>query len=90
MTDHSSRSFHRVTLYFIKANETSMIYAVGDIHGQLEKLQSLLRKLKSAGMQDHSTLVFVGEYIDRGPDTAGVLRLLINLQSSRPNTVFLR
>jgi len=67
-----------------------MIYAVGDIHGQLEKLQSLLRKLKSAGMQDHSTLVFVGDYIDRGPDTAGVLRLLINLQSSRPNTVFLR
>ncbi|MDR3690470.1 MAG: metallophosphoesterase family protein [Fimbriimonas sp.] len=67
-----------------------MIYAVGDIHGQLEKLRTLLTILRTAGMTDADTLVFLGDYVDRGPDTAGVIGHLIEMRERRPNTVFLR
>ena len=67
-----------------------MIYAVGDIHGQYAKLWTLLDILREAGMSDEDLLVFVGDYVDRGPDVAGVLSRLIRLRNCRPNTVFLR
>ena len=67
-----------------------MIYAIGDIHGYCAKLEHLLLKLKNHGMTDDDTLVFMGDYVDRGPDTAGVIDFLIELQAHRPRTVFLR
>jgi len=67
-----------------------MIYAVGDIHGQNEKLRALLVKLTRSGLRPEDTLVFIGDYVDRGPDVAGVLWTLCELKSKRPNTVFLR
>jgi serine/threonine protein phosphatase 1 len=41
-------------------------------------------------MRPEDTLVFIGDYIDRGPKTSGVLDFLIELKATRPNTVFLR
>lgn len=67
-----------------------MIFAIGDIHGQLDKLKWLLYRLEKSGMRPEDTLVFIGDYIDRGPKTSGVLDLLIELKANRPNTVFLR
>ena len=67
-----------------------MIFAIGDIHGQCQKLTNLLDQLAQFGMTDEDTLVFIGDYIDRGPDTKGVLDLLIHLEATRPNTIFLR
>ena len=59
----------------------SLTYAVGDIHGSLDKLESLI-----AGCREHAdgrpmTFVFLGDYIDRGPQSAGVVRFVIDLQS---------
>ena len=42
------------------------IYTIGDIHGQLEKLENLIAKL-NLGKND--TLIFLGDYVDRGPDS---------------------
>ncbi len=64
-----------------------MIYAVGDIHGERAKLEALLTQLP---LTTDDTLVFIGDYIDRGPDSCGVIELILALKSSRPNTVFLR
>jgi serine/threonine protein phosphatase 1 len=50
-----------------------MIYAIGDIHGCLEPLRELLAQLR-VGPEDE--LVFLGDYIDRGPDSKGVLDYL--------------
>ncbi len=50
---------------------------IGDIHGELDALVSLLRKLgyDDAGRHaDKRRLVFVGDLVDRGPDSPGVLR----------------
>lgn len=56
-----------------------MKFAIGDIHGCLDKLKALLDKIQpSTG----DTLIFLGDYIDRGSDSKGVVDLLVNLPSS--------
>jgi serine/threonine protein phosphatase 1 len=53
-----------------------VLYAVGDIHGELEKLDALLASLP---LRPSDRLVFLGDYVDRGPDPAGVVSRLIEL-----------
>lgn len=50
--------------------------AIGDIHGCLQELQELLHLIGAA--QDR--LVFVGDLVDRGPDSAGVVQLIRRLE----------
>ncbi len=49
-------------------------YAIGDIHGCFEQLADLLRQLKP-----DVPVVCLGDYVDRGPNSAAVLHLLQNL-----------
>jgi serine/threonine protein phosphatase 1 len=65
------------------------IYAIGDIHGEIGKLRSLLAAIEAESAPD-SQLVFLGDYVDRGPDVSGVIEILIALREQRPNSVFLR
>ena len=53
------------------------IYAIGDVHGCKDELASLISKIP---LDKHSTLVFLGDYIDRGPDSKGVIDLILALQ----------
>ena len=62
------------------------ILAVGDVHGCLTSLDTLLDFVK---LQPDDTLIFLGDYVDRGPDSRGVIERLIEL-SARDNIVFLR
>ena len=52
------------------------IFAIGDIHGCLTALQTLLAQVP---VQPGDTLVTLGDYVDRGPDTPAVLDTLIEL-----------
>ena len=63
------------------------LIAVGDIHGHLDKLTDLIDQIQPA---PDDQLVFLGDYIDRGPDSKGVLDYLITLRQQHPETVFLR
>ncbi|AEH50926.1 metallophosphoesterase family protein [Pseudothermotoga thermarum] len=63
-----------------------MTYVVGDIHGCLWALDKLVKKLPLAS---DDTLIFLGDYVDRGPDSKGVIDYLIGL-SKFHNCVFLR
>ena len=58
-----------------------MLYAVGDIHGERELLEELLATLP---LRDDDRLVFVGDYVDRGPDSRGVVDTLLRVQNERP------
>lgn len=49
------------------------IYAVGDIHGQKTMLEDALARIDRDG---GGHVVFLGDYTDRGPDSAGVIELL--------------
>ena len=53
------------------------LIAIGDIHGCAKTLDELLDRL-SPTADDH--LVFVGDYIDRGPDSKGVIDRLLELR----------
>ena len=45
----------------------SRIMAVGDVHGQYQKLKTLMRRIRFDPVQD--ILVFLGDLIDRGPES---------------------
>jgi len=64
-------------------------YALSDIHGCLNKLVALVARCRSDAKDDAARFVFLGDYIDRGPDSRHTLDLLIN-RSRRRNTVFLK
>lgn len=53
---------------------------VGDVHGDVERLRRLLAKLESFV----GSLVFAGDYVDGGPDSAEVLELLSTLHARDP------
>ncbi len=53
---------------------------VGDVHGCLDELRALMNRPE---LRDGRRLVFVGDLTDRGPDSLGVLRTVINLCTER-------
>ena len=60
----------------------TVVWAVGDIHGRLDLLQPLAEAIVAdllASAATRKVVVFLGDYIDRGPDSRGVLRLLAGL-----------
>ncbi len=64
------------------------IYAVGDIHGCYDKLIALMDKIDIDF--DTDILVFLGDYIDRGPNSFEVVEYLVALKKLFPKTVFLK
>jgi len=54
-------------------------FAIGDIHGHLSKLRKLLGQLRERAASG-DTLLFLGDYVDRGPDSRGVIDLVLELQ----------
>lgn len=52
--------------------------AVGDIHGHLAALDALLEVIR---LRPDDTLITLGDYVDRGPDSRGVIDRLIDLRS---------
>jgi serine/threonine protein phosphatase 1 len=57
-------------------------FAIGDIHGDLRALDRLLRRLPRLTARD--TLVFLGDYVDRGLDSRGVIERVQELQRTSP------
>lgn len=61
-------------------------FAIGDIHGRTDLLDKLLCQLESQANAEHRegrppVVVFLGDYVDRGPDSRGVIEMLL---SGRP------
>ncbi|MFN7989980.1 MAG: metallophosphoesterase family protein [Thermoanaerobaculia bacterium] len=61
--------------------------AIGDVHGDLEGLEKLLGRLPL--LDEGDTLLFVGDYVDRGPDPAGVVRRVRALPAETPARIVL-
>ncbi len=62
------------------------VFIVGDIHGCLGMLERLVEKLSWHPERDR--LIFLGDYIDRGKDSKGVVDYLVEIQRSSPNVEF--
>ncbi|WCP16222.1 Serine/threonine-protein phosphatase 2 (plasmid) [Sphingobium sp. AntQ-1] len=74
-----------------QAPEGRRIYAIGDIHGHLDLLDGLLAQIfadeRTGGVSGE--LIFLGDLINRGPQSAQVIDRLIDLRAQRPETRFL-
>jgi serine/threonine protein phosphatase 1 len=62
-----------------------LTYAIGDIHGCHDKLVRLIGHCERHAGGDASRLVFVGDYIDRGPASHAVVAQLIAAQRDAPD-----
>lgn len=58
-----------------------LTYAVGDVHGCFHLLRELLAEIDRHAAGRPRRYVFIGDYIDRGRDSAGVLALLREMQA---------
>lgn len=65
-----------------------MFYLIGDIHGYFNKLSALFEKIKKH-ITDNDTIIFLGDYIDRGHQSFEVIDFLIDLQQ-KYNTICLK
>lgn len=65
-----------------------MFYLIGDIHGHFQKLSHLVDKIKKYLTLDDS-LVFLGDYIDRGYQSFEVIDYLVSLKDDY-NTILLK
>ena len=65
------------------------IYAIPDIHGHLDQLDHALDLIRADGGPD-ARIVFLGDYVDRGPDCRGVLDRLIAGRDAGRDWRFLR
>lgn len=62
------------------------IYAIGDIHGMLDQFSTLIDAIEAddaAAGPARTTVILLGDLIDRGPDSAGVVALARNWQNRR-------
>lgn len=55
-------------------------FAIGDVHGCFDALQAVV---KAAGITDQDRVVWLGDYVDRGPDSARVIEHLSKLPADR-------
>ena len=60
--------------------------AIGDVHGHIDKLRVVLDRCERRAGTD-ARLIFIGDYVDRGPDSRAVVELLMDLQQRRPERV---
>ena len=68
------------------------IYAIGDIHGRADLLRIMLEKIDADRRQrpvDRPILLFIGDYVDRGPSSREVLDILLEYRGSR-ESIFLK
>jgi diadenosine tetraphosphatase ApaH/serine/threonine PP2A family protein phosphatase len=66
---------------------TGRLFAIGDIHGCPDELEAILREI-APGAGD--TVVFVGDYVDRGPSARAVIDLAMELEKTHAEVVFLK
>lgn len=84
--------FHDQGIAFIPIEEGKLTI-VGDIHGDSETVEQILNKtgfIENMVEGDRSqTIVFMGDYIDRGPQDIRVMEILLDLKNHFPNNVVL-
>ena len=69
----------------------SQVFAVGDIHGCRDLLQNMHKKIleSSQNVEGKKLLIYLGDYIDRGPDIKETIQTLIDFQPENFKQVFL-
>ncbi len=73
------------------AERPPRVFVVGDLHGCFDELQVMLAHLRNElSLSPDDLLIFLGDYIDRGPKSKEVIEQMLAIKRERPNTVFLK
>lgn len=82
-----------ISLNDARTPDDMRLYAIGDSHGCLDELKALdqmiIDDLQARPVKEHK-IIFLGDYVDRGPDSAGCLQYLLERRASDPNVVCLK
>ncbi len=78
-------------------NQPITLDVIGDLHGDFGHIENVLQNLEKKGKYDPNSgelsentyLIFLGDYIDRGPNSIKNLFYLTNLKANNPQQVFL-
>ena len=78
--------------FLVLQNKYERVFAIGDIHGCSNELIFLLNYLEIYEKLDpqKDLVIFLGDYIDRGPNSKKVIDFLIGFREEYPNTRFLK
>ena len=62
------------------------VAVIGDVHGQASKLITVLQKVARFPDFDNRWIVFIGDFVDRGPDPKSAIQIFFDLQKQHPLT----
>jgi serine/threonine protein phosphatase 1 len=82
-----SRLFRKAPIAAPRAPEDAVVYAIGDIHGRLDCLESLLQRIEDEPLPvgRRRQILFLGDLIDRGPDSSGVVERVMAMVTASPD-----
>ena len=74
-----------------KLSEYSQVFAVGDIHGCKDLLDNIHHKIikASKNKEGEKLIIYLGDYVDRGPDIKGTIQTLIDFNPPHFKKIFL-
>lgn len=70
--------------------EVAKHFAIGDIHGCLSHLRRMMEILEPEFVPERDTIIFLGDYVDRGPDPKGVIEYVLELRKELPRVICLK
>ncbi len=76
-----------------RAPPSSRAYAIGDVHGRLDLLRDLLSRIEQDNAERlpaKTYLILLGDLVDRGPDSRGVIDHFLSHPPSFARTIFLK
>ncbi|MER9687788.1 metallophosphoesterase family protein [Mesorhizobium sp. M0139] len=75
-----------------RAPDGMRLYAIGDVHGRLDLLAAMHRRIESELEYKPTSdwrVIHLGDYVDRGPESKGVIDFLIEAQKRDPRHLML-
>ncbi len=75
-----------MTTNSLKSKIHGPIAVIGDLHGQVDKLSAVLDRLRKLPDFQHRWVVFIGDFVDRGPDPKSVIEMILQLAHQHPRT----
>jgi len=70
----------------LKTKIQGPVAVIGDVHGQTDKLEIVIDKLKRLPDYEYRWIVFIGDFVDRGPDSKGTVDRVLKLIHDHPRT----
>lgn len=72
--------------------QNRFIYAIGDVHGRFDLMQIAERRIESH-IHSHNAIgliIFLGDYVDRGPQSRDVVERLMEMTKDNPSVIALK